>query len=380
MRIGTGVQLPLTPPPSTSGIAPAATPDRSILLRAAALAASSPWPGLGNASGDDGPGNTPAPLPLLAVAPLPAVGLPAAPPAVLSSTTSLLASLQDASLPAAKGLPMPIPAAMSGALTAAFADRLSLSPATASLRTGSATQASDKPAVELTLNLLSALTGEPRSRLQLLAFGTPTPGNPDAVAGLAAKGANELLQLLVRGTVHGADGKQLDLTLGMSLQRQAAASVLDASMLDAIRSTLEQLARSEIKLDYPGASAALAGHSARFQAVLDPLGLWPMQSFLLSGLLILGQAWDGDEVAELDEEEDAAPSRDTDTDEQDPTSEQQQPKREAQALALDEPTPLPADGGLPIISANRWLELELRHWRSQLRLWMALPAEESPAA
>ena len=36
---------------------------------------------------------------------------------------------------------------------------------------------------------------------------------------------------------------------------------------------------------------------------------------------------------------------------------------------------LPEDGGPPIISASHWLELELRHWRSQLRLWMALPAE-----
>ena len=114
---------------------------------------------------------------------------------------------------------------------------------------------------------------------------------------------------------------------------------------EAPAATLEQLARSEIKLEYPGNAAALAGHSARFQAVLDPLGLWPMQSFVLSGLLILGRAWDEDEIAELDDEETEALSHEPDEGDSHPEQLPRPPKKKSEkALALDEPTPLPEDG------------------------------------
>ena len=128
-------------------------------------------------------------------------------PAAAAPTTAPTPALPAAGLVLPAGsLPPPATAAafataVSGPLAATLADRLTLSPTTATLLTENAATAAGKPTVEFTLNLLSALTGEPRSRVQLLAFGNQTPGDPAAVAGLAAKGATDLLQLLVRGTV-----------------------------------------------------------------------------------------------------------------------------------------------------------------------------------
>jgi len=181
----------------------------------------------------------------------------------------------------------------------------------------------------------------------------------------------------VRGSVHSADAQLIDLTLGLSVQRQAGAPVIDRAVLALIQTSLEELARSEIKLDYPGTAAALAGHSARFQAVLDPLALWPMQSFLLSGLLILGPAREQGDVDEISEEGAAESNQDQREPEDQADDAKKQPLQSKEALSPTELTPLPGDGGLPIISASHWLELELRHWRSQLRLWMALPEQLS---
>ena len=167
------------------------------------------------------------------------------------------------------------------------------------------------------------------------------------------------------------------MTLGLGVQRQSGSLPMDRAVLDAIAASLDRLAQLPIDLDHPGPAAGLAGHSARFQAVLDPLGPWPMQGFLLSGLLVLGPARDDDEAADSDAGREA-PSADPDADaDRDPDRDGNRSEREDK-----QPTPrpkrneaeaLPPDGGPPIISGSHWLELELGHWRSQLRLWMNLP-------
>ncbi|WP_295683484.1 hypothetical protein [uncultured Nevskia sp.] len=356
MRIGVNAQLPLAIKLPVNGLPMSAAPDRSTLIQVAALAAGMPWTVLDDLVAAPDPHAAPLPSPAaLLVASTP-------PPLVAASTSAALGQTQ---LP---GQPSLV------ATTLSLVDRLSLSPATVALRSDPLLPKASAT-VEFTLNLLAGLTGEPRSRL-LLVPDTRMPSDPTAIASLATKGPNELLQLLVRGSVHSADGQLLDLTLGLSVQRQAGAPVIDRAVLALIQASLEELARSEIKLDYPGASSALAGHSTRFQAVLDPLALWPMQSFLLSGLLILGPARERDEVDEVSEEGAAESSQDHGApDEQ----AEQAPAPPQEAKPPTELTPLPADGGPPIISASHWLELELRHWRSQLRLWMALPAEHGLA-
>lgn len=428
MRIGPGVQLPLPPSPPTSGITASTAPDRETLLRVASIAAGTPWTVLDGAADavDAGAERIPLPVPLPVAGAMPnaaanpaaslaamrdalagaatapgRVGAGAAPTALAQSSLAAAITLGpsasgSSALSAPGTLPLlpaaPAPSAapvagygIAGARTgspmgswmgAIGGDRLTLSPAMAAARPDQAPLAG-KPAGEFMLDLLSALSGEPRSQLQQFTSGEPATALPGAIASLATKGPNELLQLLVRGSVRGEDAKQVDLTLGLSVQRQPGAATVDAAVLDAVRAALEQLARSEIELDYPGSAAALAGHSARFQAALEPQGLWPLQSFLLSGLLILGRARDADSaVGGLDDDDDEAEADDAASDERDADAQAREapPRARRRKPALAEvPTPLAADGGPPIISANRWLELELRHWRSQLRLWMALP-------
>ncbi|MDP3293646.1 MAG: hypothetical protein Q8M37_02770 [Nevskia sp.] len=358
MRIGVNAQLPLAIKLPGNGLPVSPAPDRATLIQVAALAAATPWTVLDGlvAAPDASAAPPPSPAALLIAS------TPQSP--VAACTSAALAQTQS------PGQPSMV------ATTISLVDRLSLSPATVALRSDPVLP-KGSPTVEFTLNLLAGLTGEPRSRL-LLVPDTRMPSDPAAVASLATKGPNELLQLLVRGSVHSADARLIDLTLGLSVQRQAGAPVIDRAVLALIQASLEELARSDIKLDYPGAAAALAGHSARFQAVLDPLALWPMQSFLLSGLLILGLAREQDDIDEISEEEAAASQDQGEPDEQSDEAKERPPKSQ-EAQSPIELTPLPSDGGLPIISANHWLALELRHWRSQLRLWMALPPERSLA-
>ncbi|WP_293370027.1 hypothetical protein [Nevskia sp.] len=336
---------------------PAATAplDRASLLQiATTLAAATPWTAIDALVGDrDLPASGASPAPVQPPA-------AAAPPLVQTFA-------RPSATPAMSAVPALIPEALAAAVSR---DRLSLSAAAAVLRSEPA-ESKNRPAVVFALNLLSALTGEPRSRVQLTAFGAPQALDPHALAAATSRGTNDGLQLLLRGHLLGSDAQRIALTLGMRVQRQAAGGGPEAAALDSIHAALDQLARTEIELDYPGAAASLAGHSARFQAVLDPLGLWPMQSFLLSGLLIFGHAADREDDDEIaDEASEIDPDRD------DQTQDQQQAREDtkAAAQAVDEPTPAAADGGLPIISAQHWLALELRHWRSQLRSWMALPA------
>lgn len=359
MRIGVNAQLPLAIKLPGNGLPVSAAPDRATLIQVAAMAAGTPWTVL------DG---------LVAVPDAHAVSPPSPVPL---PTASAPPSLVAASASAASKQTRPPSQPSIVATTIALADRLSLSPATVALR-GDPVLPNGSPTVEFTLNLLAGLTGEPRGRL-LLVPDTRMTGDAAAVASLATKGPNETLQLLVRGSVHSADARLIDLTLGLSVQRQAGAPAIDRAVLAMIQASLEELARSEIKLDYPGASITLAEHSARFQAVLDPLALWPMQSFLLSGLLILGPAREQDDIDELGDQEAAASNQDQgEADAQADEAEEHAPQPR-EAKAPPGLTPLPGDGGLPIISASHWLELELRHWRAQLRLWMALPVEHSLA-
>ncbi|WP_293397711.1 hypothetical protein [Nevskia sp.] len=359
MRIGVNAQLPLAIKLPVNGLPLTAAPDRSTLIQVAALAAGMPWTVLdGLVAVPDAHAVPPPPAAALLVA--------STPPSLVAASPSPASGQSQA--PAQPSIV---------ATTLKLVDRLSLSPATVALRSDPVLP-KGSPTVEFTLNLLAGLTGEPRSRL-LLVPDTRTPGDPAAIASLASKGPNEPLQLLVRGSVHGADARLIDLTLGLSVQRQAGAPVIDRAVLALIQASLEELARSEIKLDYPGAAAALAGHSARFQAVLDPLALWPMQSFLLSGLLILGPAREQDEVDEISEEGAAASNHDQREPEEPSDEAKERSLQPKEAQPPTELTPLPADGGPPIISASHWLELELRHWRSQLRMWMALPAEHGLA-
>ncbi len=340
--------------------------DQATLLQVAAIAASTPWSALDQLVSAD---RSPLPVQvrealLTAISSLPNV--------VTSPSTNpqpLVAGPGSVPVPAV----LAAVAADAAALAATISrDRLSLSPTVAALRTDPAAL-QGRPTAEFMLNLLVGLTGEPPDRLQLLAFGAPGPSD-NTVASLAAKGPGELLQLLVRGTVHSADAKLIEVTLGLSVQRQPGSALLDGTVLDSIRATVEALAQMQIDLDYPGAAAGLAGHSARFQAVLDPLGLWPMQSFVLSGLLILGRARDDDEdpIDDLDDQQ-SPPDRADEQDMQEQGKEPPPRPKRKKAKALAEPTPLPADGGLPIISGSHWLELELQHWRTQLRQWMTLP-------
>lgn len=238
-------------------------------------------------------------------------------------------------------------------------DRVTLSPARASTPTGTSALTS-KPVGQLMLEMLDTLVGEPRSQWQSISPQLSAAGDAGTVARLAAESPGEALRLLVQGSVRSLDHKLTDLSFGMTVQRQPGSAAADP----AIQLAVQQWAQTKILLDCPGKAADLAGHSANFQAVLDPRGLWPLQSFFLSGLLTFGAAHDDEE----DEEDERLLAEDRD--------EQGLPQRRKNKAKLppqDESTPLAADGGPPIISASRWLELELRYLRTQVRLWMGLP-------
>lgn len=425
MRIGTGVALPTPPPPTLTPAA--AVLDRAVLLRVAALADQALRP-IFDLPAHAPAGSTAPPTAREALAIAAALqalaqdgdliaahggtsaGLPAQALSALLGARALLGASLSAvppgtapgSIPGtAPGIPAglassAVPVTLASALTLAAAavrgaDRLSLSPAVTALRLAPIA-GTHAPVIELTLALLTALTGEARSRVQLLAHDAALGAELSTTGGFAdpltaasqiGKPAADVLQLLVRGNLRTLDAKLVDLTLGLTVQRQPGTATLDDAALATLRTTLEQLAHRSITSDFPGDAATLAGQSARFQAMLDPVGLWPMQSFLLSGLLLFGAARDidpEDKLDEIDDHEDAA-SVDMDSDDDadaDAHSGDQQ--------AADQPVAPPAaangdqslvvlidDGGPPVISASAWLELELRHWRTQLRLWMSLP-------
>lgn len=360
----------------TAAVRPVAALDQAALLQVAAIAAGTPWTALDHLVAAERGNAAPSAPTATQHGALPGVQRDAV-QALLNAASPV--AMPSPSIAALACVPVPalLVNAVAAQTTAAVAgDRLTLSPTSAALRADLALLKA-QPAVDFTLKLLAALTGEPPGRLQLLAFGAPGMAD-NRVAALLAKGPGETLQLLVRGFVHCADARQIEVTLGLGVQRQAGPVRLDAAALEAMRATLEQLAQMQVDLDYPGAAAGLAGHSARFQAVLDPVGLWPMQSFLLSGLLILGQARDKPAPDEVDEADDTEPDSQAAGDDRDGRDPERDPPAQApQAVAetaADTPpaSRLPPDGGPPIISASHWLELELRHWRVQLRRWMAL--------
>lgn len=399
MRIDASAHLPLMIPRPAGAAAPAATvPDPSALLRVAALAAGLPWP-----MAEAGP--SPAPPALspqdaarieavlqqlgrdAQLAPQRPVGLPPEQAATIAAWLGARALLAGGPVQTA-GTPVPGWSATGPAAPPAVAGvRLSLSPTLTALRVDPALLARE-PAAEVVLNLLSALSGEPRGRLLLVVLGDargPADAGNDAaaVANPAAKGPADVLQLLVRGTLRGSDARLIDLSLGLTVQRQTPASSHDERLLGEIRSALEQLAQASLDGECPADISRLAGQSARFQVVLDPAGLWPAQSFLLSGLLRLGMPRDvepPEDIAEPERDEDDA--QDEDGSEPSPdrhpaqdASPPRHPRRDDRpALEIAAVTPLPADGGPPVISGSQWLELELRHWRTQLRQWMSPPA------
>lgn len=390
MRIVSLPTVVLSPPaaPSPAGALAAglrtASVDPAVVLQAAAVAAATPWTALDHLAADRAPMPVPSsPVVVPAVPPqLPVAPAAAAAAALLAPSLSATASATGAVpvVPGAAGLAVGWSAGWGAARPAA--DRLTLSPATVALPPDPA--AAGRPAAALMLDLLGGLTGEPASRLHLLAAGGPDLAAAAAAAMPAARGPGEWLQVLVRGIVHGLDERQVDVTLGLSLQRQTGPVPVDAARLELIRATLEQLAQATIDLDYPGSAAALAGHSLRFQAVLDPAGLWPMQSFLLSGLLILGPAreaaapTDAPDAAEDCDADDTDDGNEHQASADDEAAEPEAPAHGDEPLAAPVASELPADGGPPLISARQWLDLELRHWRRQLRQWMQLPMATLP--
>jgi hypothetical protein len=388
-------QLPSPTPPAPVRL------DRAAIAQVAAVAAAMPWTALdalvadraasGRAGASPVPGPIPVPVPVQGPLPsgslplstgaaqraglVPGLGAPlpaGASPTPVSGLPIAVASAAPVPLPALAGLPS---MAMS---LAAGPDRLSLSTVAATPRLAMApgTQGSTGDWLR---GVLAALTGDDGA-VSLGSFGLPPGREPSVVAAPGSRNPQDLLQLLLRGTAVGSDQRAVEVTLGLTVQRQAQAGVLlDAALLDAVHGALEQLASREVDLDFPGAVASLAGQSLRFQASFDPLALWPMQSFLLSGLLIFGRARplaeDELEVGDGEDETETEPQPVDDGAEREARQSPDQPpkKPKRRRAALDAPTPLPADGGAPIISAGHWLELELRHWRVQVRRWMALP-------
>lgn len=386
MRIA--IPMPVTGPPTGAALpATVQTPlDRAALAQVASLAAGAPWRALdllmaersvaAPASPITNPGMTAPPAASMVLPP----GTAAALGAVLNGSRGALPTL--GTLPAAT--PAPVAAALAAsplpalALQAAGRDRLTLSPALALAATAEPAAASRGPVGDVLSRMLNALTGDRQGQLTVTAFGTAASAAPTAPSAPPARAPQDLLQLLVRGIAVGSDRQAVELTLGLQLLRQAPAAVIvDAGVLEAVRAALEQLASREIDLDLPGSAQALAGQSARFQAQFDPAALWPMQSFLLSGLLIFGRVRPVIDEAAVDESEDAGdPEADTEPREDADDREAEPPRSSAsEAETPDLPTPLAADGGAPFISASRWLELELRHWRVQVQRWMALPVE-----
>lgn len=247
---------------------------------------------------------------------------------------------------------------------APMADRVSLSAAAGASIAAKPAQVSQPPG-QLLLNVLEAVTGEPASQLQMLEFRAPSAPATSATYSpqLLSDSSRDVLQLLSQGAIRTMDGKMVPFDFALTAHRggSPAAAVLTSLVLNM------PPPQGRALLDYPGPAADLAGQVLNFQAVLDPRALWPLQSFLLSGLLTLRRARDEepeDELYRLAEWSD-----DADQDEQ---GEPRKRKRQARPVPEDEISPLPEDGGPPIISGRRWLELEMRHLRVQMRQWMGL--------
>lgn len=242
----------------------------------------------------------------------------------------------------------------------AGADRVTLSRAAAAVLTEMPALAS-KPSGQFLLQALEALTGEPLGQLQLLALKTSSPSSVSAsyAPPQATDTGPDVLSLFAQGSIRSLDQKIIPFGLNVAASRGDAATVVLPNPQAAA-----SLMQGRIVLDYPGIAADLAGHSLNFQAALDPRALWPMQSFLLSGFLTLGPARTKDLEDEL---LDALQSEDEPDEDEEPARKR---KKKGQTLAEDEVTPLADDGGPPIITGRRWLELEMRHLRGQMRLWM----------
>lgn len=390
MRIAPGVAaLPTPAVPNEIALANLAL-DRVTMLRGAVLRAN---PAPGAETGTGGFVLPAAPLPpavAAAVVAALAAGPAENPVAVVARTLALISgrpagSVGGGAAPApaniAGGLPAlatavlaalrePLPG-LGAAAPAAGHERLSLSAPLAAQR-GDLAAFVQTPVGRLLVEILEALSGEPRARLQLFTAGQDG-GTRTALSAIpAARLQDEVLQLLVQGRIRGADGRQVDLSLGLSLQRQPGAAGPDAGVQSAVRAAIDQLAQTPLDLDYPGDVAALAGQRLPVHGLLDPQGIWPLQTYLLSGLLVLGRARvpePADEVEET-EDEDSPETRDEAAD----ADARDLPAPKPRKARKPAPEPLqPDDGGPPIISGRRWLELELQHLQSQLRLWMGLP-------
>jgi hypothetical protein len=241
------------------------------------------------------------------------------------------------------------------------ADRVTLSRTAAAVLTEMPSLA-NKPSAQFLFRVLEAITGEPSAQLQLLDLKASVTAATSSTYGPQAMvdKDHDVISLFVRGGIRSLDQKMIPFGFAATASRNAPmAEIVPPNLLEA-----QQLDQIKVLLDYPGPAAQIAGHALNFQAVLDPRALWPMQSFMFAGLLTFGSARD-----EVLEEEAATPI----TWEEDAEEAEDPPKkRKKKSAALDLPTSLPADGGLPIISGGRWAELEMRHLRAQLRLWMGL--------
>lgn len=387
MRIGPGVVLPPAPTLTANALKELSAPDRALLFRAAALAA---------ADSVLAPAKPDAPaMPTMPSVPTPIGSPPPTPvPGTAAPGTDALVSLIRA-LPASTGgssidtrtspptLALTPPQAgpsITGAanptvpLAPASPDRLSLSAAALGLRP--VLEEPARTAVgQFAAELLESLTGEPRSSLQFLDPGLRSALGADYVA-LAAKGADAALRLLVQGSVRSEDDQALDLSLRLTVQPQAGAELPDLATRVAIRDALDQLAQARPLLDFPGPAAKLAGQSLQFEAAFDPRQNWTLPGFYLSGMLLIGLARNPEPWERIDEDDgpvaddEPSPQAESESAEQDAPA----PRRRRKKKPRPE-QPTPDDGGPPIISASHWLELELHHWRTQLRLWMSLPNE-----
>lgn len=219
---------------------------------------------------------------------------------------------------------------------------------------------SAKPPAQFLTSVLQSLTGETPDQLHLLDL-RPLTQNVETSYGpqLATAKVSDSLNLLLQGVVRTADGQQLPFGLTAAVARGA----IDTAHLPTLMALLSQ---QDLMVDYPGVARDLAGQALHFQLALDPRNLWPLQSFLFSGSLTLGNAkptpHDEEEwqwVWEEDEDpHDGLP---------------RQRRRKLKPKPHDPVNEMPDDGGPPLISGGRWLELELRHLRQELRIWMGLP-------
>lgn len=390
MRIAPGVAVLPTPAvPNEIALANLAL-DRVTMLQSAVLRAN-PAPGAEHGAG--GFVLPAAPLPpdvAAAVVAALAAGPAEDPVAVVARTLALIsgrpAAVDGRPLPTPAGLPALAVAVLDelrgappvSAPPVASRERLSLSAPLAAQRADLAAFV-QTPVGRLLVEVLEALSGEPRTQLQLFSAAAQDGGARTALSAIpAARTQDEVLQLLVQGRLRGADGKLVDLNLGLSLQRQPGAAAPDASVQSAVRAAIDQLAQTPLDLDYPGDIAALAGQRVPIQGLLDPQGIWPLQTYLLSGLLVLGRARMPEPADEVDETEDETgtdeDSRHASQHEDSDAEAREQPAPKSRKARKPAAEPLqPDDGGPPIISGRRWLELELQHLQSQLRLWMGLP-------